>query len=110
MPQFLTGIASVKKGWLQNRVFCESGLNAAGINFTSRLPLQIMVAPDMVRIGMSIQYGCQMPAVLIQNMPDLPPCILVIPAVNQIDIILIPNIDSYLCRTVYVIAPFTDLH
>ncbi len=51
-----------------------------------------------------------MPAFLIQYLPDLPPGILVIPAVNQIDMILVRDIDAYLCRTVYLVAPFAHLN
>ncbi len=110
MPQVLTGIAAIKKRRLENRVFCESRLYAAGINLTSRLSLQITIAADMICIGMGIQYGCQMPAVLIKDLPDLPPRILVISAVNQLDIIFVLNITPYLCRTIYIITFLTDLY
>jgi hypothetical protein len=110
MPQILTRITAVKEGRLQYRVFRECRLYAAGINLTSRLPLQIFVPANMVCIGVGIQYGSQMPAVLIQYLPDLPPGILIIPAVNQIDMIPVRNIDTDLCRAVYVIAFLTDLY
>ena len=80
MPQILAWITSIKEGRLQHWVLCESRLDAAGINLAPRLPLQVTVPAYMVCIGMGIQYSRQVPAVLIQNLPDLPPRILVIPA------------------------------
>ena len=110
MPQILTRIAAVKEGRLQYRVLRKSCLYAAGINFASRLPLQVFIPADMVCIGMGIQYGSQMPAVLIQYLPDFPSCILIIPTVNQIDILPVRNIDAYLRRAVYVITFLADLY
>mgnify|MGYP006922489681 CR=1 FL=1 len=49
---------------------------------------------ELVRFGVCIQYGRQMPAISFQYLSDLPPGILIISAVNQIDIILIRNIDT----------------
>ena len=87
MPQVLGRVASVEEGRLQDRVPGEGTVDARGVDPAPGLPLQIAVAADVVRVGGGVVNGLERPAVSVQNLPDLPPCVLVAAAVDEADLL-----------------------
>lgn len=63
----------------------------------------------MIHIGTNVEYVSQLPAVSVQDLPDLPLRILVISAVDQVNMLSARKIHPNLRRTVDVPAPVADL-
>ena len=61
MPEILCRKTAIEERRLQNRIACETTLNAGSETPASRLLLQIAVASYVVGIGMRIIYGFQLP-------------------------------------------------
>ena len=86
VAQVLAGVPAVQEGGLQNRVQGKGLLDAGGKDAASGLLLQILVAPDVVRVGVGVVDGGQPPPVGVQKLPDLPARVLVVSAVNETDV------------------------
>ena len=110
MPQIPAGEAPIQERWLQNRSTCEGAFDSRRIDGAAGLTLQIAIAADMIRIGVRVVYGSQMPSVCIENLPNLSACILVISAVDQADVILIQSDQSDFGRTLNIIVSICDLY
>ena len=110
MPQIFAWIAAIQQGRLQNRMPGKITLNSRRINFTACLSLQILIAADVIRIGMRIIDSFQRPFMFIQKLSDLPARVLVIPAVNQADFRIVQLYQSDFCRALYVIIMFRNLY
>jgi len=87
----------------------EVPLNARRKNIAARLRLQILVAADVIRIGMRVIDCAQPPAVCIENLADLAPCLLVVSAVDEANIVAIELDQPDLCGALDVVAAFRDL-
>ena len=74
------------------------------------LILKIPVSSDMIRMRMRIEDRFQGPAVRIKDLTDLFSGILVISAVDQTDFRLTGFDQSDLCRTLNIIAAFSNLN
>jgi len=68
VPQLLARIATVQKGRLQDRVTGKGAVDPRRIDFTPGLALQILIAADVVSIGVGVVDSGEPPAVGIQNL------------------------------------------
>lgn len=84
---------------------CERAVNSRRIDFTACLILKIFVSADVVSVRVSVINCRQIPAVRIKYLPDFPPCILVVSAVNQADIFVVQFYKPDVRRTFDVISP-----
>ncbi|MPN31287.1 hypothetical protein SDC9_178761 [bioreactor metagenome] len=85
-------------------------LDAGGEDFAARLLVQILVAPDMVGVGVGVENGLQPPAVFVQHLAHLAPGLLVVSAVYEVDLALPLPINADFRRAVDVIASLPNLH
>ena len=86
MPQVLRRIAAVEKRGLEQRVAREIALDAGGIDPAAGLVLQVLVAADVVGVGVRVVDGGQMPAVLVEQLAHLASGLLVVAAVDEADV------------------------
>ena len=109
VAQPLQRTASIQKGWFQNGMPGKSSLDPLREDLASVLLLQIMIASDMIRMGMGIQNPLQMPALLVQDLSDPAAGILVAAAVDQIHFCFCFLINSDFRGTLDVITLFPRL-
>ena len=84
--QLLRRIAAVEKRRLEHRVAREIALNAGGVDLAAGLVLQVLVAADVVGVGVRVVDGGQVPAVGVENLAHLAPGLLVVAAVDEADV------------------------
>ena len=77
MAQVLGGTAAVEESGLQHRVPGEAALDPRGVDLTAGLPLQVLVAADVVGVGVGVVDGGEVPAVGVQQLAHLAPGVLV---------------------------------
>jgi hypothetical protein len=75
----------------------------------TRLRLQILVAADVVRVGVRVVDRAQAPAVRVQNLANLAPGVLVVSAVDEADVVSGELDKPDLRGALDVIAAFCDL-
>ena len=80
------------------------------IDFAPGLLLQILIAADMVGMGMGVIDGRKPPSVCIEQLADFSAGILVISTVDQANIRLVQLDQSDFCGTLYVIIPLGNLN
>ena len=80
------------------------------IDFAPGLLLQILIAADMVGVGMGVVDGGETPIVSIQNLAHLAACILVISGINQANIGAIQPHKSNFRRALNIIAVLCNLY
>ena len=88
----------------------EITLDSRCESLTAGLLLKVRISADMVGIGVGIVDGRQMPAVGIQNLPDLPSRVLVAAAVDEADIISLQPHQADLGRAPDITALLCDPH
>ena len=103
MSQIFAGIAAVQKGRLQDGIACKSALDSRGEDTAACLGLQIFVSADVIRVGMGIVNGLQLPAPLVQKLPHPPARVLVVPAVDQADLCVVQPDQPDLRRALDII-------
>ena len=86
VPQILRRIAAVEKRGLEQRVAREIALDAGGIDPAAGLVLQVLVAADVVGVGVRVVDGGQVPAVGVEDLAHLAPGLLVVAAVDEADV------------------------
>ena len=106
MPEIFARISAIQKSRLQDRMIGKITFDPGRIDPASRLPLQILVASDMVRIGMRIVDRTQFPSVRVQDLAHLSSRILVASAVNEAYLRIIQFYQSDLRRTLNIIIVF----
>ena len=84
-------------------------LHSGGENPAPRLPLEILIPPDVVRIGVGVVDRGETPAVGVQNLPHLAPGVLIAPAVNQADTVPLQANQADFGRTLDITASVCDL-
>lgn len=84
-------------------------LHSGGENPAPGLPLEILIPPDVVGIGVGVVDRGETPAVGIQNLPHPAPGVLVAPAVNQADTVPLQANQADFGRTLDITASFCDL-
>jgi hypothetical protein len=109
MAQIGTGVPAVEKGRLQNGISNKSGLNPRGIDGAAGLLLEIAIPSGVVGVGVGIDNGPQCPPIGVENFLDLLPRLLVIAAVDEIDLRITEAVESHLGRTVDIVAVCTYL-
>ena len=110
MAQISGRKAAVKEGRLEDRPAGKGAVDPGGIDPASGLPLEILIAADMVRVGMRVVNRGQMPFVGIEDLPQLSPRVLVVAAVDQADIAVIQADQADLRRTLDIIIPLGNLN
>ena len=109
MPQVLGREAAVEIGRFQQGMAGESAVNTRNIDLTPGLFLEVLIAANVVGIGMGVQDGFQLPALLIQNLTDFSTGILIPTAVNEPHLVFILQIEADFHRNIDVIGPCTYL-
>ena len=110
VPQRLGRAAAVQQGGLQHRAAGDVLLHAGGVDGAAGLLLQVLVAADVVGVGMGVDDCGQLPALCIQNFLDFSAGILIVSAVDQPDIVITYAINADFGRSIDVIGIFCDLH
>ena len=88
VPQLFAGITAVQKRRFQQRVPGKGALDARRKDAAARLALQVVVAADVVRVGVRVVDRRQVPAALVQQLADAAPRVLVVAAVDEADVLL----------------------
>ena len=110
MPQFPGRTAAVQQGRLQHRVAGEGALRAGRVHAAARLALQIPVPADVVGMGMGVVDGRQAPAVFVQDLPGLAPCVLVAAAVDEAHVRVVQPHKADLGGTLHIVAAAGHLY
>ena len=87
----------------------KSAVNPRSVYFAPSLTLQILVAADVVGIGMGVIDRGEPPAVGFQDLSDFTPRVLVVAAVDQANVLLVQLHQPDLGWTLDVIAPLCNL-
>ena len=98
MPQFLAGIAAEQEGRFENRVTREGTFDAWRVDAAAGLLLQVMVAADVVGVGMGVVNGVQAPALGVENLAHLAAGFFVAAAVDEADVPLAEINEAHLGR------------
>ena len=104
MPQILRRIAAVEKRGLEQRVAREIALDAGGIDLAAGLVLQVLVAADVVGVGVRVVDGGQAPAVLVEQLAHLASGFLVVAAVDETDVGAVQAHETDLGGTLDIVA------
>ena len=80
------------------------------IDPAARLGLQIMIAADMIGVGMGIIDRPQVPVMVFEQFTDFTPCVFIVAAVDQTDFRIVYPDQPDLRRAVDIIAFFRRLH
>jgi len=108
--QLLRRIAAVEKRGLKQRVAREIALDAGGVDLAAGLVLQVLVAADVVGVGVRVVDGGQVPAVGVEDLAHLAPGLLVVAAVDQADVFLIQPEEADVGGALDVIRPLGKLY
>ena len=104
VPQLLTWVAAIQKGRLQDGVMGKGAVNPWSVNHAPGLALQILIAADVVSVGVGVVDGGKPPAVGFQKLPHLTPCVLIVAAVNQANVLLVQLHQPNFCWTLDVVT------
>ena len=104
------GITAVQESRLQLGMVRKIALDPRRINPASGLPLQIFVAADVVGIGVRVVDGSELPAVRVKNLADLAAGVLVVPTVDEADVLPVQADEADLRGALDVIAAVCDLY
>ena len=74
------------------------------------LLLQIPISADMVGVGVRIDDRLQVPSVRVQYFTDLSARVLIVPAIDQINVFIIGRVNAYFGGAVYIPAFFPHLN
>ena len=102
--QLLRRIAAVEKRRLEHRVAREIALDAGGVDLAAGLVLQVLVAADVVGVGVRVVDGSQVPAVGVEDLAHLAPGLLVVAAVDEADVGVVQAYEADLGRALDVVA------
>ena len=83
MPQSLGRETAVQVGRLQDGVTGEGAVDAGGVDGAAGLALKVLVAADVVGVGMGVVDGPELPAIGVQHLAHPSPGVLVVAAVDQ---------------------------
>ena len=96
--------ATVQVGGLQDRVTGEGAVHAGGVDGAAGLALKVLIAADVVGVGMGVIDGTQFPAVAVQHLTHPSSGVLVVAAVNQAHFSLTQLHQTDLGRALDVVA------
>ena len=82
----------------------EIALDAGGVDLAAGLVLQVLVAADVVGVGVRVVDGGQMPAVGVEDLAHLAPGLLVVAAVDEADVGVVQAHEADLGRALDVVA------
>lgn len=82
MAQVFAGISAVQEGGLENGVFGEGLFYAWGVDAAAGLILEVVVAADVIGVGVGVVDGFELPVVGVQKLSDLSAGVFVVSAVN----------------------------
>ena len=83
MAQFLKRKASVQKRGFQDGVSGKVAVNSGSVNSAPGLPLQILIAANMVGVGVGIVDCGKQPSICIEKLANLSTCVLVVSTVSS---------------------------
>ena len=82
----------------------KDAVNSRSVDFAPGLSLQILIAANMVSIGVGVVDGREPPAAGVEKLPDFSSGILVVATVNQANILLVQLHQPNFGRTLDVIS------
>ena len=79
---------AVQEGRFQDGAFCEIPFDSLGKNFTAGFLLDKMISADVVRVGVGVDNPRKTPSALFQDPQKLASRVLVVSAVDQVDLVV----------------------
>ncbi|MPM99293.1 hypothetical protein SDC9_146484 [bioreactor metagenome] len=109
MPQALRWKPAIEKRRFQDRVLRKSPLNSRRKYVAPGLRLQVVIAADMIRIGMRIIDCLEPPVVGIQYLAHFSSRFLVVSTVDEANVVSANLDEPDLCRTLDIVTVLADL-
>ena len=75
-----------------------------------RSALEILVAANVIRVGVGVVNRSKPSSMCVKDLPDLSSGVLVITAVDQAYVPVVQSDEPDLCRALNVIVPFGNLY
>ena len=89
---------------------CHGALRPGRVHAAARLALEVPIPADVIGVRVGVADGRQMPAVLVQDLPDLAARVLVAAAVNETHVRIVQPHQPRLGGTLHVIAAAGHLY
>jgi hypothetical protein len=88
----------------------KGAVDSGSINAAPGLSLKISVAADVIRVRMSVVYGCKIPAVGVEMLTYFSSRVFIVPAVYQADVLSVQFDKPDLSGALDIIAVLSNLN